>query len=156
MARRFRFRLERVLRVSELREAAGRERLLAALEARRREEVRLEGVSRRLSDWRDRFGAAWCLAPAAGEVAARVGGLLRLAGERDGQSRRVAAARGEEAARRAELIRLWQRREVLARLRARRAGQHRVEGLREEQRILDDVGGNRRGLKPAGVVNDSD
>ena len=156
MARRFRFRLERVLRVSELREATGRERLLAALEARRHEEVRLEGVSRRLSDWRVRFDAAWHLAPPVGEVGARAGGLLRLAGERDGQSRRVAAARGEEAARRAELIRLWQRREVLARLRARRAGQHRVECLREEQRILDDIGGNRRGLKPAGVVNDSD
>jgi len=136
--RRFRFRLERLLRLREVREDASRRALAGALAAHAQENARLAELRRATETGRQRLreacggGPAWLLSSLDGCTKSS---LLRerAQGERERQ------AAGVVETRRAELGRRRCERRAVENLKRRRSADHRLEGTREEARLLDEI-----------------
>ncbi|MCL6450699.1 MAG: flagellar FliJ family protein [Acetobacteraceae bacterium] len=143
--RRFRFRLDRVLRVREVRERLGQARLAAAVGVELGELGRLHSLRQRLHAAGARLEARLASDARVGEVGARLAQIHRLGRDQAEQEGRLEQARRASQLRRTELVELWKAREILERLRRRRLEQHRMECLREDQVFLDEVGAARSG-----------
>lgn len=140
----FRFRLQRVLRVRELREEVARAEFLAADgPAREAEELASAcGGDLRAAELELRDDlASGPLAPAA--VILEQGALQDLERRRLGARRRAATLRHAAERLRDPLRDAQKDRRALERLRERALEVHRVEVEKEDNRVLDEVAGTR-------------
>ncbi|HHV54073.1 MAG TPA: flagellar export protein FliJ [Firmicutes bacterium] len=140
--RRFKFRLERVLRLREQEEEVEKQQLVllfrqlqAAMEYAASCRRALNELERRFSETLRGEGRELSL----GELVvfrARQEQLRREYRRAEGE---VASWRERVAAQRERLLEAAKRREVLRRLRSRALEEYRMEWNREEQRVLDEV-----------------
>lgn len=144
--KRFRFRLERVLNAKEAIQSVRQVELAGARARLEAEEGVLASILSSLRGYEDEYRnmatggiAPWSLSWAAGY-------LNHLDGEAEAQELRVENGRDEVEICRQRLIEARQETRVLENLRAKRRNEHVAAMFKEEQCVLDEVGGIRHAM----------
>jgi flagellar protein FliJ len=149
MSRAFAFRLERVRALRERAEDAAKEDLAGAMTERERWAARLRAAGSQLESARSAQIGAAASGTSAAEMLAHQAFLERS--ERAAQTAELDLSRQdtEVDARRTALQQAARERQVLERLKAKRAAEHRAEAERREGALLDELALSRHRRGPA-------
>jgi flagellar FliJ protein len=146
--KKFKFRLQRVVEVREVKEKECQRELSVSAEELSRREKRLEEEASASSMSEDHLRKALKKSTNAGQLSALDG--WRSQKERDvhQQHQRTEEQRGDVDLKRKALIQASKDKKVLERLRERRYLEHQKQQQTEEQAFLDELGSRPRSLNP--------